>query len=103
MDDEAKAAQEARIAQLWKSLDTRGQGQLDLAGLRDGLSKINHRMMSSLDILETTDELIALKNANELLGEVLQAVDTNGDGRIQYHGISDWLLVTFEAQLLIET
>ena len=29
---------------------------------------------------------LALKNADLLLHDVLKAVDTNGDGRIQYEG-----------------
>ena len=39
MDDELKGTQEARIESLWNSLDTRGDGQLDVAGLRSGLNK----------------------------------------------------------------
>jgi len=30
---------------------------------------------------------LALQNADELLREVVKAVDTNGDGKIQYEGM----------------
>lgn len=36
--------------------------------------------------------LIALKNADHLLSEVLKTVDTDGDGYIQYNGQSmNWM------------
>lgn len=43
MEEEDESAQHARVDKLWQSLDTRKEGQLDIAGLKKGLSKINHR------------------------------------------------------------
>jgi len=43
MDGDGKQSQAARVEQLWKALDTRNEGQLNLNGLRKGLSKIDHR------------------------------------------------------------
>ncbi|KAL8738372.1 MAG: hypothetical protein Q9181_000843 [Wetmoreana brouardii] len=61
-------AQDARVEKLWRNLDTQKQGQLDAKGLKKGLKKIDH----------------PLKNADEMLEDVLKALDTDGDGRIQY-------------------
>ena len=41
--DEDQAAQDARVEKLWKALDTRREGQLDLGALKRGLATINHR------------------------------------------------------------
>ena len=48
MDVESANAQDARIEALWAKLDTRNQGFLDLAGLKKGLRKIDHRMSACL-------------------------------------------------------
>jgi hypothetical protein len=37
---------------------------------------------------------IALKNADSLLHDVLKAVDTSGDGQIQYNGADSCMLST---------
>ncbi|KAF2869960.1 calcium dependent mitochondrial carrier protein [Massariosphaeria phaeospora] len=68
MDTETANASDARVDTLWSTLDTRRQGHLDRAALKKGLRKLDH----------------PLKNADHLLDEVLKAVDTDGDGRIQY-------------------
>jgi len=69
MDDTTTAsAADARVDELWATLDMRKQGQLDLAGLKKGLRKLDH----------------PLKNADQLLNEVMKAVDTDADGRITY-------------------
>ncbi|KAK3174319.1 hypothetical protein OEA41_001563 [Lepraria neglecta] len=65
MDGEDQAS---RVEKLWKALDTRNEGQLNLNSLKKGLTKIDH----------------PLKNADSLLQDVLKAVDTNGDGYIQF-------------------
>ncbi|KAI9826096.1 MAG: hypothetical protein M1832_000545 [Thelocarpon impressellum] len=69
MPSEPQNAIDARVEQLWRILDTRQEGQLDINGLRRGLKKMDH----------------PLKNADLLLKDVMKAVDTNGDGRIQYN------------------
>lgn len=43
MDGEDQATQDARVESLWRSLDTRNEGQLNLNGLKKGLGKIDHR------------------------------------------------------------
>ncbi|KAF6235999.1 hypothetical protein HO173_005627 [Letharia columbiana] len=68
MDGEDQTNQDARVSKLWKTLDTRNEGRLNLNGLKKGLSNINH----------------PLKNADSLLQDVMKAVDTNRDGRIDY-------------------
>jgi solute carrier family 25 phosphate transporter 23/24/25/41 len=40
------ANQDARVDALWATLDTRKKGHLDLAGLKKGLRKLDHRMLS---------------------------------------------------------
>jgi solute carrier family 25 phosphate transporter 23/24/25/41 len=42
-DEESQEHREKRIAQLWKTLDVAGRGELDCNGLRKGLRKIDHR------------------------------------------------------------
>lgn len=44
MDDTKTASvADARADELWATLDMRKQGQLDLAGLKKGLRKLDHR------------------------------------------------------------
>lgn len=69
MSDESIADRDARIKKLWARLDTAGEGQIDIKGLKKGLKKIDH----------------PLKNADDLLHDVLKAVDTSGDGQIQFN------------------
>ncbi|EOD43683.1 putative calcium dependent mitochondrial carrier protein [Neofusicoccum parvum UCRNP2] len=68
MDLESANALNARVEALWKQLDTRKQGHLDLNGLKRGLRKIDH----------------PLKNADDLLKDVLKSVDADGNGQISY-------------------
>ncbi|KAI9660271.1 MAG: hypothetical protein M1831_003579 [Alyxoria varia] len=68
MDDHGYSSQDARVEELWKALDTQGRGQLDLDGLRAGLKRLDH----------------PLKNADKLLEQVHQSVDSDRDGFIQY-------------------
>jgi solute carrier family 25 phosphate transporter 23/24/25/41 len=42
-DEESQEHRERRIAELWKTLDVSGRGELDFNGLRKGLRKIDHR------------------------------------------------------------
>lgn len=46
MDTESAHAQDARVDALWTTLDTRKQGYLDLAALKKGLRKLDHRMLA---------------------------------------------------------
>ncbi|KAL8673028.1 MAG: hypothetical protein Q9168_002551 [Polycauliona sp. 1 TL-2023] len=68
MDLDDEKAQDARVEKLWQTLDTQKKGHLDARGLKNGLKIIDH----------------PLKNADEMLHDVLAKVDTDGDGRIQY-------------------
>ncbi|KAJ8107025.1 hypothetical protein OPT61_g9152 [Boeremia exigua] len=75
MDDtQTPSIADARVDELWAVLDMRKQGQLDLAGLKKGLRKLDH----------------PLKNADELLHEVMKAVDADGNGQITYKGAFWW-------------
>ncbi|EAW14436.1 calcium-binding mitochondrial carrier protein [Aspergillus clavatus NRRL 1] len=65
---ESKDERDRRVAKLWESLDAQKQGHIDLNGLKKGLKKIDH----------------PLKNADDMLQNVLRTVDTNGDGYIDY-------------------
>ncbi|GLI74023.1 hypothetical protein PoHVEF18_002256 [Penicillium ochrochloron] len=61
---ESKDERDKRVARLWESLDTRKEGHIDLTGLKKGLKKIDH---------------------HDMLRNILQDVDTNGDGQIDYN------------------
>ena len=87
MDGEDQATQDARVEKLWKELDTQQEGQLDIGGLKRGLAKVNHRGWKHSLSSGVSNVSLALKNADSLLKDVLKAVDTNGDGRIQYSGV----------------
>jgi len=44
MDDtKTPSVADAKVDELWSTLDMRKQGQLDLAGLKKGLRKLDHR------------------------------------------------------------
>ena len=68
---ESQNLRDARIEALWKSLDPQGKGELDINGLQKGLRKIDH----------------PLKNASDLLRDVVAAMDKNGDHVISYEGV----------------
>ncbi|KAI1428425.1 mitochondrial carrier domain-containing protein [Xylaria sp. FL1777] len=65
---ESQNERDARVEQLWKKLDYQAKGELDWKGLQRGLRKIDH----------------PLKNADDMLKTLTKAVDTDGDGKIQY-------------------
>lgn len=65
---ESQNSRDARIEKLWKKLDPQNKGELDLNGLKKGLTRIDH----------------PLKNANDMLKDVIKAMDKNGDEVIQY-------------------
>ena len=68
---ESANSRDARIEALWKELDPQGRGELDINGLQKGLRKIDH----------------PLKNASDLIKDVVTAMDKNGDHVIQYEGM----------------
>ncbi|KAH3933717.1 hypothetical protein HBI56_144860 [Parastagonospora nodorum] len=68
MDTNSASVADARVDELWATLDTRKQGHLDLPALKKGLRKLDH----------------PLKNADQLLDDVMKAVDTDGSGQISY-------------------
>jgi len=43
MDTQSASVADGRVDELWATLDTRKQGHLDLAGLKKGLRKLDHR------------------------------------------------------------
>ncbi|KKZ67574.1 hypothetical protein EMCG_06750 [[Emmonsia] crescens] len=69
MGIESQRDRDQRVAKLWETLDTRNEGQIDLKGFKKGLRKMDH----------------PLKNADDLVGDVLSSVDTSGDGKIQFN------------------
>ncbi|KAL9599489.1 MAG: hypothetical protein Q9219_003828 [cf. Caloplaca sp. 3 TL-2023] len=81
LDDQQ--TQDARAEKLWQKLDTQKEGHLDANGLKRGLKKIDH----------------PLQNADDLLRDVFNAVDKNGDGRIEYAEFRSFVEQT-ENQLL---
>lgn len=50
MDNEPDSTQDARVEALWASLDTEGNGQIDLAALKTGLRKLDHRNRHNSDV-----------------------------------------------------
>lgn len=69
---ENQKSRDARIEDLWKKLDPHSKGEIDLKALQRGLKKIDH----------------PLKNADDMLKDVVKAIDKNGDEVIQYDGMS---------------
>ncbi|KAL8655608.1 MAG: hypothetical protein Q9210_000773 [Variospora velana] len=76
-------AQDQRVEKLWRTLDTQKEGHLDVKGLKRGLKKIDH----------------PLKNADDMLQDVLKVVDTDGDGHIQYAEFRTFVKETEKALL----
>ncbi|KAI1381376.1 mitochondrial carrier [Hypoxylon crocopeplum] len=66
--EESQNERDARVEQLWRKLDYQGTGELDWKGLQKGLKRIDHPM----------------KNAGDMLKDIIKVVDTNGDGKMQY-------------------
>lgn len=88
MDGESSREQDARVKKLWRILDTQNHGWLDINGLKKGLQNIDHRELDSPPKgWQRLTPTVALKNADVLIQDVLELVDTNGDGRIEYSGI----------------
>ncbi|KAJ4127220.1 hypothetical protein NW768_008848 [Fusarium equiseti] len=66
---EPQNSRDARVEELWASLEPDHTGELDLKGLKKGLRRIDHPM----------------KNADEMLKRMMEEVDKNNDGKIQYN------------------
>ncbi|RFU78424.1 peroxisomal ca-dependent solute carrier [Trichoderma arundinaceum] len=64
-----------RVESLWAQLEPNASGELDLKGLQKGFRKIDH----------------PLKNADAMLKKIMNEVDTNGDGKIQYEEFRDFV------------
>ncbi|UKZ95267.1 uncharacterized protein TrAFT101_010115 [Trichoderma asperellum] len=64
-----------RVESLWARLEPSASGELDLKGLKKGFKKIDH----------------PLKNADAMLKKIMNEVDTNGDGKIQYEEFRDFV------------
>ena len=90
MDAESPADRENRTRSLWKKLDTQNEGFLDLKAFRKGLKKLDHRELkprpANADTPLTWLSIAALKNADDLIEDVLHAADINNSGRIEYDG-----------------
>ncbi|EDN99403.1 hypothetical protein SS1G_02257 [Sclerotinia sclerotiorum 1980 UF-70] len=65
---ETQNARDDRVEQLWRKLDTKQRGEINLQELQKGLRRIDH----------------PLKDASDLLRDVVKAMDKNGDEVIQY-------------------
>ncbi len=68
MDGESTEQRDARLRDLWRRLDVRKKGSLDMPALKSGLQSINH----------------PLKDADTLIHDMLGACDINHDGQITY-------------------
>ena len=55
---ESQNSRDARIEQLWQKLDPQKKGELDLNGLKKGLSRIDHREQASYPSFLTSLELL---------------------------------------------
>ncbi|KAK1050194.1 hypothetical protein LTS16_003178 [Friedmanniomyces endolithicus] len=71
MDGESTEQRDARLRDLWRRLDVRKKGSLDMPALKSGLQSINH----------------PLKDADTLIHDMLGACDINHDGQITYDEI----------------
>ncbi|EHK97704.1 putative calcium-binding mitochondrial carrier SAL1-1 [Glarea lozoyensis 74030] len=73
---ESQNSRDLRIEKLWSKLDPQKKGEIDVNGLRKGLHAIDH-------------QATALKNADDMLKDVVKAMDKNGDKVIQYEDRDD--------------
>jgi Ca2+-binding EF-hand superfamily protein len=48
MDGETDKERDERLEKLWNTLDTGGDGQIDINGLKKGLKKMDHRMVACM-------------------------------------------------------
>jgi solute carrier family 25 phosphate transporter 23/24/25/41 len=81
--DESQNQRDARLEKLWRKLDPKGTGELDLTALKAAFKRIDHPM----------------KNADSMLKRILERLDTNKDGKVQYEEFRVFIRHA-EAQLL---
>jgi solute carrier family 25 phosphate transporter 23/24/25/41 len=79
---ESQNARDARIEKLFATLDVHKKGCLDLQDLKAGLKKLDH----------------PLKNADLMLKDILQVIDTSKDGKIDFDEFKCFVEAT-EAEL----
>lgn len=59
MTGESNDERDERVARLWATLDTRKEGHVDLAGLKKGLKKIDHRVSDLIPCRELLTDAVA--------------------------------------------
>lgn len=89
--EESQNQRDARVEALWLQLDPGRTGELDLKGLRKGFRRIDHRELRPAALalgnrINAHAAHTAMKNADDLLQQIMEEVDTNRDGKIQYEG-----------------
>lgn len=57
MDGESEKDRDTRIEKLWSTLDVRKEGQIDINGLKRGLKKMDHRLLTSQPYPEIVADL----------------------------------------------
>ncbi|KAI0997677.1 Calcium-binding mitochondrial carrier [Podosphaera aphanis] len=72
---ESPSARKARLDELWQNLDLLNNGELDIDGLKNGLTRINH----------------PLRNADAFLKDIIKVMDKNGDEIIQYEEFRNFI------------
>lgn len=68
LEGESQKQRNERVLELWRQLDPQGAQELDLKGLKKGFRRIDHPM----------------KNADDMLRDIIEIVDVNRDGKIQF-------------------
>jgi solute carrier family 25 phosphate transporter 23/24/25/41 len=91
--EESQNQRDKRVEDLWKSLDTQKTGHLDFKGLQRGLRRIDHRVsfpcpMEAAAVVAGAGAnwATALKNADDLLRQIMSRLDKNSDGKIDFEG-----------------
>ena len=95
--EEDQATQDARVEKLWKALDTKQQGQLDLEALKKGLTTINHREKSILNDFQiatlitkqhSRTPILSFKTSSKrLIRIVMEAYSTAVRYQVRYTGL----------------
>lgn len=87
---ESQNQRDKRIEDLWRTLNPAKAAALDLRALQRGLGKIDHRKGPRSwvfgGLLTRGGDDVALANADDMLRKIMDAADTNRDGKISYQG-----------------